>query len=126
MLPRLRRVIFVLALRQTPLYFYLLDRETSVPQQAWWMAAARMGANIRFNRRREMATTNTPDISRARSFQTVNPTTGENGHVYQGHSVEQAASISRCSSGPDRLAPDSLQRSFATDGEGGTSHPQEP
>ena len=40
-----------------------------------------------------MATTSTPDISGARSFQTVNPTTGENGHVYQGHSVEQAASI---------------------------------
>ena len=40
-----------------------------------------------------MATTNTPDISRARSFQSVNPATGENGHAYQGHSVEQAASI---------------------------------
>lgn len=29
----------------------------------------------------------------ARTFQTVNPATGENGRVYQGHSVEQAISI---------------------------------
>ena len=35
----------------------------------------------------------TSAISAARTFQTVNPATGQDGRAYQGHSVEQAASI---------------------------------
>jgi succinate-semialdehyde dehydrogenase/glutarate-semialdehyde dehydrogenase len=38
-----------------------------------------------------MAMTNT--ISEARTFQTVNPATGQDGRAYQGHSLEQAVSI---------------------------------
>ena len=40
-----------------------------------------------------MAKTKALATPAARTFQTVNPATGENGRVYQGHSVEQAISI---------------------------------
>jgi succinate-semialdehyde dehydrogenase / glutarate-semialdehyde dehydrogenase len=36
---------------------------------------------------------NAPQISAARAFQTVNPATGQNGRVYRGHSIEEAALI---------------------------------
>lgn len=40
-----------------------------------------------------MAKTKTLAAAAARSFQTINPATGENGRVYQGHAVDQAMSI---------------------------------
>jgi succinate-semialdehyde dehydrogenase/glutarate-semialdehyde dehydrogenase len=40
-----------------------------------------------------MAKTKTAAGTAARSFQTINPATGENGRAYQGHTVDQAISI---------------------------------
>ena len=40
-----------------------------------------------------MVNTKTQPTSPARTFQTINPATGENGRAYEGHSIAQAASI---------------------------------
>src|ERR1700747_720292 len=79
------------AMRQAPLYLSLLDEEKSSRHLTSRRLQRDRAVIIQLNERRNMAMTNA--ISAARTFQTVTPETGQDGRVYQGHGVEQAASI---------------------------------